>query len=416
MAILGTKKFWKPSIGASTTQKENQILKNAGYIKLQLKTVNYMSKGNFWQTTFGGKDNIALATTLKYQSGVDSIEATSVQDLREVKVNENYNLGLQRNIAVKIPANADAIAIEVKMTAVKNDALQAKFDMLNKTEYQSALQLAPTVVGQVITITSLVKKLFTDSDPNTQLEASYAGIISIQEEDNPVANGKLTRGLLIMISTNDGEQFNNVDETKFELRGDSLYYNNKQVENTYLVFNISFEQLKGDDEKSNWFKKYNDALNNLDKIQLTDDQTEIAKIFNDSKNLWIEGNALIDADITYINSERIKIKSAAIKTIKDKYNELTQTAPTPTLASATEVFKGMTGSTAFNIVKEALPITGSFVNEKLDIDPTKPISDLQFADLSFDEKKLEELMNEDTKDYLSNLKKNKISFHLNREK
>ena len=162
MAILGTKKFWKPSVGASATQRENQILKNAGYINLQLRTVNYMSVGNFWQTTFGGKDNIALATTLKYQSGVESIEATSVQDVREVKVNKNYNLGLQRNIAVKIPANADAIAIEVKMTAVKNDSLQAKFDMLNQPEYQSALQLAPTVVGQVLTITSLVKKLFTN--------------------------------------------------------------------------------------------------------------------------------------------------------------------------------------------------------------------------------------------------------------
>ena len=108
----------------------------------------------------GGKDKIALATTLKYQSGIDSIEATSVQDVQEVKVNKNYNLGLQRNIAIKIPANADAIAMEVKMTAVKNDSLQAKFDMLNQPEYQSALQLAPTVVGQVLTITSLVKKLF----------------------------------------------------------------------------------------------------------------------------------------------------------------------------------------------------------------------------------------------------------------
>lgn len=215
MAILGTKKFWKPSVGSSITQKENQILKNAGYINLQLRTVNYMSVGDFWQNTFGGKDNIALATTLKYQSGNDSIEAISVQDIREVKANKNYNLGLQRNIAVKIPANADAIAIEVKMIAVKNDSLQAKFDMLNQPEYQSALQLAPAVVGQVLTITSLVKKLFTESDSNAQIEASYAGIISSQQEDNPVSNGKFTRGLLIMISTNDGDQFNNVDESKF---------------------------------------------------------------------------------------------------------------------------------------------------------------------------------------------------------
>jgi hypothetical protein len=207
MAILGTKKFWKAAQGEASTQQSSQILKNSGYINIQLHSVNYMSVGNFWQSTFGGSDKIALATNVKYQTGVDSIEATAIQDVREVKVNRNYNLGLQRNIVVKIPANSDAIAIEVRMTSVKNDALQAKFDMLNKPEYQSALQLAPTVVGQVITVTSLVKKLFSDSDPHSQLEASYAGIISIQSENFPISNGKLAKGFLIMISTNDGAQF-----------------------------------------------------------------------------------------------------------------------------------------------------------------------------------------------------------------
>jgi len=209
MAILGTKKFWKPASGTTTTQKENQIIKNAGYINIQLHSVNYMSVGNFWQDIFGGSDNVALATSLKYQSGTESIEASSVQDVREVKANRNYNFGLQRNIAVKIPANADALSLEVKMTAVKDDLLQTKFDMLNKSEYQAALQLAPAVVGQVLTITSLVKKLFTDSDPQSQLEATYAGIVSAQAEDNPVSSGKLTRGILVMISTNEGDQFNN---------------------------------------------------------------------------------------------------------------------------------------------------------------------------------------------------------------
>ncbi|RYF79367.1 MAG: hypothetical protein EOO03_18230, partial [Chitinophagaceae bacterium] len=104
MAILGTKKFWRPSTGASSVQKENQILKNAGYINVQLRTLNYMSVGNFWQQTFGGSDKIALATTLKYESGVESIEATTVQDMRKVRTDESYNLGIQRNIAVKIPA------------------------------------------------------------------------------------------------------------------------------------------------------------------------------------------------------------------------------------------------------------------------------------------------------------------------
>lgn len=410
MAILGTKKFWKPAPGASSTQKENQILKNSGYITLQLYSVNYMSKGNFWQSTFGGKDKIALATTLKYQKGVELIEATSVQDMREVVVNKNYNLGLQRNIAVKIPANAEAISIDVKMTAVKNDLLQAKFDMLNQPEYQSALQLAPTIVGQVLTITSLAKKLFTDSDPKAQLEASYAGVISVQPEDNPVGIGKLTKGMLIMISTNEGRDFTNVDEKNFEIRGDSLYYNKVQVENTYIVFNILFEPLKGDDENSNWFKKYSEALGNLDKIQLTEDEAEIAKIFIDSKNMWIEGNALIDADMSYINKERVQIKNAAILSIQEKYKSLTVSTQTFALAD-TDIFKNLTGTTSFKTIEMALPVTGSFLNSNFDIDPAKPF-DSSLLGNTKNEKGIDEMLSKDKSNYLDSLNENNLTFKL----
>lgn len=426
MAILGTKKFWMPAQGTTSTQKESQILKNAGYINIQLQSVNYMSVGNFWQDIFGGSDNVALATNLKYQSGTESIEASSVQDVREVKANRNYNFGLQRNIAVKIPANADALTLEVKLTAVKDDLLQSKFDMLNKSEYQAALQLAPTVVGQVLTITSLVKKLFTDSDPQSQLEASYAGIVSAQPEDNPVSSGKLTRGILVMISTNEGDQFNNADETKFTIKGDSLFYNTRQVENTYIIFNITYEQLKGDDEKSNWFKKYSESLNNLDKIQLTLDPAEFIKIYNDSKTLWIEGNALLDADYTYINSERTKIKTAVIKSINDKYRDLTQPpasvngtkavpvySPIPSGMSI-DILKGLAGSESIDTILEALPATGNYLTENLKLEKMKPIESSSLSGLSIHQKELSELLEKDTSDYMKELSRNNIKWNLTR--
>ncbi|ACM21533.1 hypothetical protein Geob_3190 [Geotalea daltonii FRC-32] len=411
MAILGTKKFWKPAQGAANSQQESQILKNTGYINIQLYCVNYMSVGNFWQNVFGGSDTIALATNIKYDSGVESIEATSVQDIREVAVNRNYDLGLQRNIAVKIPANADALSINVKMTAVNNDLLQAKFDMLNKPEYQAALQLAPTVVGQVLTITSLVKKLFTDSDPHSQLEASYAGIISSQSESNPVSKGKLTSGYLIMISTNDGDQFNQVDESKFEMKGDALYYKDKQVENTYIVFNISFEPYKGDDEKANWFKKYMQALNNLDQLQIVVDQNEVKKVFNDSKTMWIEGNALIDADNSYINSERTKIKSAAIMAIKDKYQELTKAALPPSKITQ-DVVSSLVGLRPIGHIEKALPLTANYMKDKGMLPQAKgeTMKPIQLDQLS----KITQFIDEDTTNYLKDLKlvnmKTKLSF------
>jgi len=413
MAILGTKKFWIPAQGASPIQKENQILKNTGYINIQLHSVNYMSVGNFWQKKFRGKDNIVLATNFKYPKNQDTIEAISVQDVRRVKTDENYNLGLQRNIAVKIPANADEMAIDVKMTAIKNDMLQAKFDMLNKPEYQSALQLAPIVVGQIITVTSLVKNLFTESDGQSQLEASYAGIISNQRDDNPISKGKLTQGSLIMISTNDGNQFNNVDDTKFELRGDTLFYKNKQVENTYIIFNISFDELKGADENANWFKKYNEAFIYLDKIHTVNDQFEIEKIFLDSKTMWIEGNALLDDDDSYINTERIKIKNLVITQIKDKYRELTQ--PVVPLSLTSDIFQRLSGTSHFDSINEALPAVGRFVNKKYRINITKAIDDSTFDSLSKDVS-LNELIDKDAENYLDHLKANNLVFKLGIQK
>lgn len=414
MAIFGTKKFWKPALGAGSTQKENQILKNQGYINIQLHAVNYMSVGDFWQRKFGGKENIALTTTVKYQKNSDNaVEATTVQDVREVRSNKNYNLGIQRNIAVKIPATANAISLEVKITAIKSDELQTKFDMLNNPDYQSALQLAPVIVGQVLTVTSLVKKLFTASTVSAQLEASYAGVISQQAEDNPVTAGRLTQGTLIVISTEDGEKFQNVDETKFEVRGDSLYYNKKLVENTYVLFNISFESLKGEDEESTWFKKYSEALSNLDKLRVTSDADEYPKIFTDSKNFWMAGNALLDDDQSYINTERVKIKNAAYAGLEAKYAELAKTVqPALNLSGYKDILKSLTGSTSFQTINAALPSTGSFISSNYEVDPYKSLGVSFFENLNPQKSNLGELLQADKVNYVDDLKKQNLTFKL----
>lgn len=414
MPSLGTKQFWIPSAGASATQRDNQILKNAGYINIQLFCVNYMATGNFFQHIFGGSDKVVLATNLKFESGVSSIEASSVQDMRKVRVHDDasHSLGLQRNIAVKIPSSANAIAMDVKLTAVKDDQLEAKFDMLNKPEYQAALQLAPMIVGQVLTITSLVKKLFTDTDPQLQLQASFAGIISSQAEDNPVKNGKLTTGKLVMISTDEGESFDDVDERKFELRGDSLFFNNHRVENTYAVFNIGFEPLKGEDQNSNWFEKYNQAVNNLDKI-LVSGEEEFSKIFNDSKTMWIEGNALLQADQTYINSEKTKIKATAFKTINDRFRELTQT--TPQQLNIPNIIQGLTGGVTLDVVRDALPQTGKFLSQNLDESRESNLGGIVNLPNLANSSMLAQLISDDANSYLKELQAHNKNFKLGRD-
>jgi hypothetical protein len=414
MTILGTKRFWIPSSGSTGSQSEDQILKNSGYINIQLFSAHYRPKGNIWQKTFGGCDNIALSTGVTYQTSAENIEATSIQNVSHVDVKRTYNLGLQRNIAIKIPANADALELTVKITAVKNDNLQAIFDMLNKQEFQAALQLAPAVVGQVITITSLVKELFTETGPTNQLEAIYAGIISSEKESSPVSNGYLTKGHLLLISMDDGESFVDVDESKFVLKGDTLYYGSDEIENTYIVFNISFENYKGDDEKSHWFKKYAEALSHLDKIQTIVDPTEVPKIYLQSKNTWIEGNALLDADSTYLYGEKTKIKTTMLNAINQKYNGLTPASAPPAAKRAAKKVIGITPEILGQLsgphpatlatIEKHLPSTSAFLAKHFDIDLHEPLTDRSLPLIDISATSTFNILGSDANNYVQGLK------------
>lgn len=111
------------------------------------------------------------------------------------------------------------------------------------------------------------------------------------------------------------------------------------------------------------------------------------------------------------------IKGAAIKSINDKYKELTHVSPIPLHTTVTEILHGLTGgTTTFNILKESLPVTGSFISEKLNIDVTKPISNLSLPELSQYEIKIGEFFSKDTEDYLAKLEKNNIKFNLSQNK
>ena len=423
MAILGTKKFWRAVNGNTLNQKENQILKNAGYISIQLRTVNYMSKGSFWQGIFGGRDKIALTTSIKYLNAGRSVEASTVQDVREVKVNANYNFGIQRDLAIKIPANADSLAIEVRMIAVKKDLLQTKFELFNQPDYQSALQLAPKIVGGVLTITSLIKRLFSETDPKVVLEAGFAGIISLEAEEQPVRNGKLAKGQLIMVSTDEGKRYDDVDESNFELKGDTLYFEGNQVENTYLVFNIGFDALRGADENSLWFRKYIESVAYLDRIyqmglglaagELFQNDVEDSRILKASLDLWMEGNALLDADENYINVERINLKNAARIAIMQKYRELLPNRPVSNnLPSPTDMLKVMTGALGTSIIEEAFPLTGGYVHDLLHAKGAEGL--VALADLATKEEQsiLNGMLERDNGHYLFALHNYDIGFDL----
>lgn len=359
---IGTKKFWQPFNDLS--EKDNQILRNKGYISIKLESVSYMSKGDFFQKIFGGTDSVALTSSVAYGLGPRAIEAITVQDVTEVKSNRNYILGISRMIAEKVPANTNSLQLNIKMTAVKDDKLKAKFDMLNKKPFQEALALAPTIVGQVLTVSSLVHELLKDTGPQSQLEASFAGLISESVDDHPIISGKLTQGLLFMISADEGNDFSQANAKDFSLVNFTLHYKGNPVENTYVVLRIIFEQFKGEDQLANWSIKYSNALSKLDELVSADDQDTREKILKDAKALWIEGNALIEADASYINAEKIKIKSVAYTAILDKYAQLAPQQQKSVFLPVRDALRNLNRRAGLTALLEALPNTGALVTQK----------------------------------------------------
>lgn len=421
MAIMGTKKYWINSPGKDTSQKDEQILKNSGYINIQLRSFYYNSKGNNWQRFFGGSDKVVLSTNIKYQYSGRNIESSTIQDIREVHVRkkeQTFDFALQRNIAIRIPAHADALEFKVQITGRKKDRLEEAFNMLNSSEFQTALEMAPQVVGQVITVTSLIKKLFTESELKDQLEATYAGIISSENETNPVGNGKLTQGFLILISLDDDPSFfRNVDESKFSLQGNmmgSLYYDGKKLENsTYIVLLISFENNRGPEEGSEWYKKYRQALSHLESLRIANEM-EIENIRRKSIEFWIQGNALLEVDNRYVNREKDTIREAMITKIYNRYQELTEKfrIPLDDIVIDQETLDQISPSATPRQLSIALPKTVAYIEESFNIDKDKTFDDKDQPFFSIEGPKALELLESDKQKYMQELEAEGKSFKL----
>ncbi|MCD4708460.1 MAG: hypothetical protein K8S62_12080 [Candidatus Sabulitectum sp.] len=324
MGSLGTRKFYKTFDGASDVGN-NQILKNSGYISIVLHSVFYNSKGNFWQRMFGGSDKIALTSSISYLSTARTIEAIAIQDKRKVKSDITHILGLARLVALKIPANADGLELKVVMTAIKDDSFENGIDLMNNKEFQEPFQLSSLPIGQILAVTKVIKKIFAGIEESIELDATFAGIISKSKVSDPIERERLTDGYLIMIANNeeDNDYLENLDPEKLQVEADGLKYNGERVEHTNIIYSITFETLKGVDENSKWFDKYQLALSKLDDIIFQDTEEGKKRVLVESRKLWIEGSALLFDDPSYTSKEQASIKGTYFKKINEQYQSLT---------------------------------------------------------------------------------------------
>jgi hypothetical protein len=369
MATLGTRKFWRPFSDAQGDAAASQILKNSGYISITLHSVCYNSNSNFWQRTFGGVDKIALSSSITYKASDRTIEAKSIQDQRTVRANQTHNLGLSRLVALKVPTTADGLELNINLTAVREDNFEAGLNLLNSDEFQLPLQLGPMSIGQILSITGVVKKVFSGIDTSGVLEATYAGIINRDQVTNPVQKESLVPGYLMMIASQGPNDtfLQNLDAAKLSIDGYDLKYDGRDVTNTYVTYIVTLDKLKGIDEHSLWNKKYIEAVGKLDELYQTFDDDSKQRVWEEALKLWIDGNALLSADETFLVSEKNKIKSLKMKQMRERWQEILEEGEQPWLRSLERLpmseFDFVTADTLVEVQAETLEMANEYIRE-----------------------------------------------------
>jgi hypothetical protein len=270
-----------------------------------------------------------VTSQITYQYGEETIVATALQDVTTVRANADHYIGTAKTIALKIPADADGLCLQVDITAIENDKLQTALQMLNSDEFRKPLELAPPIVGTALTVTSLVKKLFSSTDPKKQLQGSYPGVISQECTPQPLSKNRLVSGYLILISTDDDTDnlLQNLDESKLSVEGDTLRYDGVPMSNTYLVYNISLDGKRGVNDRAPWYAKYRESLLKLNELRTVVGATEQKKVYNAALALWNQANGLIESDRNYLEAERDEIQGAKLAELEKRYKDLTTPPP-----------------------------------------------------------------------------------------
>lgn len=325
---MATKRFFVPFPENDPDPMKNQILKNSGYFSITLFSVQYRAKGNFWQGLFGGKNDVALVSSVSYDTTEQSIVAKSIQDNRTIKVKKDDTIpfGISKPVALIVPTISDAVELSVTLTIVRKDNLGETLNMLNSDEFKKPLQLAPPAVGEILGITNMVKKLFTDTSPQDETKATYAGLIHMQPDLNPVDKQCLVSGYVIAISNDDPNDpdFKKItDSSKFVIKQNSIEYDGKEVKETCMIYSITYQSVRGRDEGSSWFKKFQkEAIDKLDELFTASTDDEKIAIRKSAFTALHDSFVLLSDDSNFISSEREGIKANLQMQLQEKYDRL----------------------------------------------------------------------------------------------
>jgi len=318
---FGTRIYFIPD---TADAQSSQILKGSGYVTINLKGAHYRSEGNLWQKLFGGSDNVVLSTQVTRTSGTSSLSIVSIEDTRQIRTNQPYYFDSGRQIALNIPADADSIGIAVTISAVMNDNLSAALGILNSGELKGTLELAPPAVSSALAIATVVKKLLSNTNPQNSLQGEYAGRLSTAASGDPIRDFCLAQGTIVMLyrESADDTSLDNLDPAKLSTDGDGLKYAGAAVENTYTMFQVSFEELRGEDASAEWYGIFSTADQALNELTPASSDADQQRIWASAYATYQQAAKLLASDPSYTVDEAQGIAAARLKSLEGRFGSL----------------------------------------------------------------------------------------------
>jgi len=317
---FGTRIFFLPNPG--TDVHASQILKGSGYATINVKGAHYSSQGNLWQKIFGGTDKVTLSTQVDHVAAVKTTSA-SIEELRKINVGHPYYFDSGRSIALKLPTDGDQIAMGITISAVKNDNLSGALNILNSGELQTTLKLAPPAVSSAVAIAGVVKKLLTNTDPQSTLQGHYDGKLSVAASSDPLRDFCLAQGTLILIyrETQEDTALDGMDSSKLSTDGDGLKYNGQPVQNTYVMFQISYDELRGEDSTSSWSSMFADGEASLLAVETAATDADKQKLWAAAFTAYMLAVKLLNADAEFTKHEKQFISATHLSSLKKAYTD-----------------------------------------------------------------------------------------------
>jgi hypothetical protein len=318
---FGTRIFFLPNAGI--TLPASQILKGSGYATINVKGAHYSSSGNLWQKIFGGSDKVTLSTQVDYIAGGRTTSSSSIEETRQIQVGHPYYFDSGRPIATLLPTDCESIGMTITISSVKNDNLSGALNILNSGELQGTLSLAPPAVSSALSIAGIVKKLLTNTDPQNSLQGTYAGKVVNSASTDPIRDFCLMQGTLVLVyrESDSDTSLDNMDATQLTTSGDGLKYAGAPLQNTYVMFQLSFDQLLGGIPGAAWSTMFTDADSSLLAVQTAASDADKQKLWTAAFASYQQAVKLLEADAELTSYEKLGIAASQLTLLKKAYTD-----------------------------------------------------------------------------------------------